>query len=226
MATTSHYQRLGVTPAASTEEIRAAYRTLAGRLHPDRQVAATAAERSLAERRMREVNQSWHVLGDPVRRRAYDTERRAAARNRSAEGSSAGPRRSEPDLVRTDGDHSIEPDDDLVEVLPPMTAVTAGLFRHLPWVVLLVVLAVIFVITAYAGGDDPPATTRPADAEVGDCLDVAPGPSTTVVPCSDPHEFRVVQRVASAAACPAGTEARRFAADGMFDCLVSGTAPD
>ena len=64
----SHYQRLGVRPSASTEEIGQAYRRLARRLHPDRQQTASPAERRLAERRMREVNEAWAVLRDPRRR--------------------------------------------------------------------------------------------------------------------------------------------------------------
>lgn len=222
--TNSHYQRLGVTPAASTEEIRAAYRLLAGRLHPDRQTGATPAERSLAERRMREVNESWHVLGDPNRRRAYDAQRRGDAAHRSAaprasSDSGAGEStETHRDLVRSRD----EVDDDLVDVLPPMRAFTAGVFGFLPWAVLLLVLGLIFVVTAYAGGDDSAVSPRPPDAVVGDCLDVSPGPSTTVVPCSGEHEYRVVARVGSVSECPAGSEGRRFATDGMFDCLVVG----
>lgn len=211
-----------MTPAASTDEIRAAYRALAGRLHPDRQVTASDAERSLAERRMRDINESWHVLGDPARRRAYDEQRRGAARRPASRGATP-PEEPGQDLASANSD--LDEDQDLVDVGPPLT-VTAGLVRALPWVGLLVVLGFIFVITAYAGGDDTPTPARPADAQVGDCLDVAPGPSTTVVPCAGPHEFRVLQRVSSASACPAGTEPRRLAGDMMFDCLVAGTTPN
>lgn len=176
---------------------------------------------------MREVNESWHVLSDPTRRRAYDAQRRGDAARRSTSSTASwdtGARRtgergeSEGAVVREGGD------DDLVDVLPPMRAFTAGVFGFLPWAVLLVVLGLIFVITAYAGGsDDPPAPQRPPDAAVGECLDVASGPSTTVVSCAGAHEFRVVERVVSVSECPAGSEGRRFASDGMFDCVVPGT---
>jgi len=112
-------------------------------------------------------------------------------------------------------------DDDLVEVLPEMTAVQAGLFRHLPWVVLVVVFGLIFIGTAYAthdtGGTD---TKRPV--EIGSCVDVATGPTTTIVSCNGPHDLQIIARVDSATACPPDTERRRLGTDGLFDC-VSGT---
>lgn len=209
----SHYQRLGVTPAASTEELRAAYRALVARLHPDRLHGAAAGDREFAERRMREVNEAWRVLQDPARRRAYDQERRALA-DRPRPASGAVRARAATPAPRDE-------DDDLVDVLPPMTALQAGLFRHLPWVLIAVLLVGIFVVTAYAdrGRDDPqPASRR---AVVGDCLDVPGGTATTIVPCAGPHEFRIVARVPRADECPAGTEARRLGTDTRFDCLTT-----
>lgn len=207
-----------MTPAASTEEIRTAYRALARRLHPDRAGGATPAERALADRRMREINESWEVLRDPDRRRAYDLDRLAGGRRpSSAGGAPPRPRAAPPARVE-------DPDDDLVDVLPPMTALTAGLLRHLPWVVALVVFGLIFVVSAYAGSDDGTEAPAPssAAANVGRCIDVEAGPSTTVVPCDGPHELEIVTRSVQPEDCPAGTEARRLATDGRFDCVRAG----
>lgn len=207
----SHYQRLGVVPSASTAEIRAAYRVLAARLHPDRSSGSSTAERALAERRMREINEAWRVLQDPARRRAYDDSRISASSPRPAARWSAA---AVPVIDDTD--------DDLVDVLPPMSAFTAGLFRHVPWVVLVVVFVLIFVVSAYAGGhDDAPPDPEPT-TQVSDCIDVAPGPKAIVVPCSGPHDFKIVGSVARPADCPPGTEGRRYANDGHFDCLAPG----
>ncbi len=72
--THSHYDVLGVRADATQDEIRRAYHALARRHHPDTQPDAdptAARESGLA---MAAVNDAWEVLGDPVRRRAYDND--------------------------------------------------------------------------------------------------------------------------------------------------------
>ena len=61
----THYDVLGVAADASPEEVRAAYRLAARDHHPD-----AGGDPG----RMRDLNAAWHVLGDPVRRAAYDRE--------------------------------------------------------------------------------------------------------------------------------------------------------
>lgn len=70
----THYDTLGVPPDAGPADIRAAYLQAARRHHPDRVMTAGPGERQTAERRMRDINEAWRVLGDPERRRAYDRE--------------------------------------------------------------------------------------------------------------------------------------------------------
>ena len=64
------YRVLRVDESADGAAIRVAYRSLAAVYHPDH----AGAE---GETRMREINRAWEVLSDPVRRAAYDAERRA-----------------------------------------------------------------------------------------------------------------------------------------------------
>ena len=67
----THYEALGIAPDATADDVRRAYLRLAREHHPDRH-AATPSTVVEAERRMREVNAAWVVLGDPVRRAQYD----------------------------------------------------------------------------------------------------------------------------------------------------------
>lgn len=71
----THYEVLGVIPGASPAEIRAAYRHLARRLHPD-----SPGSPPDAQVRMARVNEAWAVLSDPDRRSLYDAELVLAAR--------------------------------------------------------------------------------------------------------------------------------------------------
>ncbi len=61
-----YYKTLGVDRGASTAEIRAAYRRLARKYHPDVSKAPDA------EARFKAVNEAHEVLKDPAKRRAYD----------------------------------------------------------------------------------------------------------------------------------------------------------
>lgn len=74
----SHYETLGVPSTATVGQIRAAYRRLARENHPDVNQADPAAER-----RFKRIATAYGVLGDPLRRRAYD--------ERFARGRFAGP---------------------------------------------------------------------------------------------------------------------------------------
>ena len=63
---TDLYAVLGLSPKATNEEIKAAYWTLAKRLHPD--------VNTVAEDRIKEINGAYETLGNPELRAAYDVE--------------------------------------------------------------------------------------------------------------------------------------------------------
>ncbi|MEO8509872.1 MAG: DnaJ domain-containing protein [Chloroflexota bacterium] len=71
MSSPDWYSILQVTSGAEPEVIRAAYRALAQKYHPDHAGSTHVA------RRMAELNRAWAVLGDDAARRAYDRSRRA-----------------------------------------------------------------------------------------------------------------------------------------------------
>lgn len=65
-----HYEVLGLAPGAGEEEIREAYRRLAFQYHPDRNLGSRDAVG-----RMKEINEAYAILSDPVKRRDYDVPR-------------------------------------------------------------------------------------------------------------------------------------------------------
>src|ERR671937_728946 len=63
----SLYDSLGVSKAASQDEIKKAYRKLVRQYHPDKNPGDAAAEE-----RFKEVQAAYDVLSDPAKRKQYD----------------------------------------------------------------------------------------------------------------------------------------------------------
>jgi curved DNA-binding protein CbpA len=76
-----HYAVLGVLPGAEDIVIRAAYRALAQRYHPDR----FHGMRELAHARMSELNEAYAVLSDQQARKSYNHRRSATIDSGSSE---------------------------------------------------------------------------------------------------------------------------------------------
>ncbi len=62
-----YYSMLGVAKTASAKEIKAAYRKLARKHHPD----VNPGDKS-AEKRIKDLNEAYEVLGDADKRKKYD----------------------------------------------------------------------------------------------------------------------------------------------------------
>ena len=67
---TDHYTALGLSSAATLDEVRKAFRQKASFWHPDKNPDPQAAER------FRAVQQAYEVLADADKRQAYDDNRR------------------------------------------------------------------------------------------------------------------------------------------------------
>src|SRR5579875_1620579 len=62
-----YYKTLGLTRGATEAEIKSTYRKLARKYHPD-----VNPGNKEAERRFKEINEAYQVLGDPEKRKKYD----------------------------------------------------------------------------------------------------------------------------------------------------------
>lgn len=91
-----YYGILGISPDATTEEVRAAFREQAKRLHPDYYRGDSQP--------FREAQEAWAVLGDTDARRSYDARGRSrpAAEATAASSHSADPLRPRRPPLPTD----------------------------------------------------------------------------------------------------------------------------
>ena len=96
------YRILQVQPDADPDVMQAAYRVLARKAHPD----AGAPLDEHAERRMVDLNWAYAVVRDPVRRQAWESDRRRTPPPTPAEdathGAPRGPLGADGDAVRLD----------------------------------------------------------------------------------------------------------------------------
>jgi hypothetical protein len=103
----THYEVLGVPSTATQAEVRAAYRAAARNHHPD-----AGGDPG----RMRALNLAWAVLGDPVRRAAYDRALSGGTTPFEAPAAGSAPAGERPVTWPTDGDHwPIDPDTTLTD---------------------------------------------------------------------------------------------------------------
>ena len=66
----NHYAVLGLLHTAEAVVVKAAYKALAQRYHPDRFAGDTA----YAKAKMEALNEAYQVLSNPQKRQAYDRE--------------------------------------------------------------------------------------------------------------------------------------------------------
>lgn len=74
-----YYKILGVTPEATEEELTRAFKESAMGSHPDLNPSDTGAENKI-----KEINEAYAVLRDPVKRLIYDAARRKVQRGKAA----------------------------------------------------------------------------------------------------------------------------------------------
>ena len=110
-----YYRVLGVLDDAEDIVIKAAYKALAQRYHPDKWVG----DKTEANRRMTEINEAYGVLSDPVKRKEYDSGRDKATYQ------------AEPEA--DDLNSSVEADwNKVIEYVPDLVGIAAGLAKLSP----------------------------------------------------------------------------------------------
>lgn len=147
----THYDNLKVARDAPDIVIRAAYKSLSQRLHPDKNPGDDRAARAMAI-----VNQSYEVLMDPVRRRQHDEWIRAQEQPYTAESSRPSPKAAS---------QTPQP------VYRPLPEPQFSLLRHIGRYWLLYGIAVLFIWIFNLEPSPPPPGTKPYTTK-------APRPST------------------------------------------------
>lgn len=175
----THYDTLGVRPAATRAEIKSAYRLRMRTLHPDvRKGPADHGE-------MAAVSEAWNVLSDTRRRAAYD------ARLASSSSSST----NSDDVSR----FAHRPGVDLLT--PPKFP------WKLVVIIAVVGTAAVLVLAAFGKPSEPQGPDNLLQS--GSCVDIASDGSAFEVSCDGPHQRVVRQLVAFDETCPLDTEPHR-----------------
>lgn len=208
MRAANHYEVLGVAPSASTDEVRRAYLGRARLLHPDRLQGLPPERATATARAMQDVNEAWRVLRAPASRAAYD--------DRLTGRATVGPR---PNGARPAGWDDVDFDPTPYHQRPEgMVDPSVSVVRSLPWIAALVVLGVIFVFTAFAGGAGEDSRRTSSDL-VGSCVQSQQGIGVVEVPCDSRNEGRVDLVVNRQSQCPTDSTARSVPGEGTWVCL-------
>ena len=198
-----HYAALGVRPDADAAEIRRAWIRAARANHPDRRGDVTEEQTERSDRRMRDVNEAWRVLGRAESRRLYDEERTSAAppsQSSTPAGRTPGPAGpgAQPGAPGEQGfgediGTTSEPGGPGGFVVRHRSA--ALVIRVLPWATIAVVGMVIFVASAYMSADPNAEPSNVAALEVGECFWEAPNGTLRTVGCDWPQNDGVLDQI-------------------------------
>jgi hypothetical protein len=181
------YDLLGVSPDASADEVRAAYRRAARAHHPDRHGDAASAQ-------MADINHAWRMLGDERRRREYDLS--LADPTVTSIGSSARPQSTRPPGAAEPAFNPLARYQD-----PP----------RFPWrfMAVMALVGTAFVMLGVFTTGDPKPHAVDNVLHAGDCVVIEANGDASERLCSDPHDGVVEVFLSNGSACPADTEPHR-----------------
>lgn len=161
MNTRTHYDNLKVTRNAPPEVIRAAYKSLAQKYHPDRNKNAAECERI-----MKIINAAYDVLSDPAKRREYDRMLDESAGEKSKQAGGGGKKTQTPSAKFTDNLSAAD-----------KAKIKNGLFYAAAFAA---VCAAVFLISAYNTPDtgQPSAAVSDGPGQPEVSLKTSPRPDT------------------------------------------------
>jgi hypothetical protein len=172
-----------VSPTATRDDIRIAYRNLARRYHPDAMGDASAI-------RMAQINEAWRVLSDPARRASYDA-------------MSASPSAPAPPTQSTQpGTYDSSASATVPVYQPP---------ARFPWRFMLVLgsLAVAFILVN-AAFTKPALPAVPDNLiEAGSCVSIDDNGDAVEVACNGANDGVVESLIPFGYSCGQGTESHR-----------------
>jgi len=199
------YKRLGVSPEATTSELRAAFRSRARALHPDGYGSADPETQDASERSMRALNEAWSVLGDADKRREYDL-----ASEPTPQPVVQPP--SAPPVDRDGGWLAPEMGPSVSLRLLAWRIVLAFVGLGLTWALFLVVLA------QFVDDDSDPIADvlggEAASITSASCVNLTVADLIVTVDCSEPNIGRAVQVVDGLRACTNPSNLRIKVPDG------------
>jgi hypothetical protein len=192
----THYEALGVARDATPTALREAFRRSARAAHPDRHGEASSAQ-------MAAVNEAWHVLGDPDRRRRYDEQLAAGERTAGS-----------PDADTNSSHESTRP-------ITEPTATTYHQPARFPWrfMAVLASMGVLLIIVGLILYEPPTPITPDGLLVPGSCVDLTADGRAREVVCGQ-HSFQVRQIIEVTATCPVDTERYQAYQTGDTVCLV------
>lgn len=197
-------------------ELHRAHRALVRRYHPDAVHPDDESGRVEAEARIREVNQAWQELRDPLRRARYD---RTLEPEPRPSGLTAGPPPAPAGGSTGSGDWFADAD---------LRRSTARVATRSPRPVkpfrvrvlfgfgILVLVGILVVVFLTGESTEGPGS----GIGRGSCVRINNMGPPTQVPCELPNDGRVLSQVDVAGECPNGASARQLSAgDTRLTCL-------
>lgn len=154
---------------------------------------------------MRRVNEAFRVLGDDERRRVYDRQLIGAPAVEGGVSVRDGVTRVDPRLI--------DPEYLTARRLRQEAAIStthSRMMNLVPWAGFLLLLAAIFIFTAYASRTVDPAEIEIPGPDLGvranACVRIIEGPTLLEVPCDRINDGRVIGARLPDGVCPALTQ--------------------